>query len=98
MQIRFKLEIEDFHLLRVHFTPDAGTILDFDSSENCWEDITNASLSYLIKNSLGKGGGKSQTINVSASNQIKPLQDIDKLKQNITQVCEKISKGARIEF
>ena len=82
--------------------PDADQISQLDKTENSWEDVTNASLSYLLKNALGSkapgaGGGKS-AVSMQTSSQIKTLQDTEKLKQNITHVCDKISKGAKIEF
>jgi hypothetical protein len=104
LRIRFKIETEEFELLKAHFTTNAGAIADLDKSENSWEDVTNASLSHLLKNSLGKGGGGGAQKGTSAaasnitSSQIKPLQDVEKLKQNITLVCEKISKGSHIEY
>lgn len=99
LQLRFKLyDSDSFDTLRSLFAPDATTILDLDASENCWEDVTNASLSYLLKTSLGKGAAKSAATNVQTNTQIKQLVDVEKLKQNITLVCDKISKGAKIEF
>ena len=77
MQIRFKLSSEDFDILRAYFCPDSISIIDLDNSENCWEDIANASLSYLLKNSLGKSG---KPMTVSTSSEIKQLQNVEKLK------------------
>ena len=96
LKIRFKVSEEEYELLRSHFTPDAATILDLDAAENSWEDVTNASLSYLLKNSLGKS--KQGSTSVTTTSQIKPCTDIEKLKQNIANVCEKISKGSHIEY
>lgn len=49
-------------LLKSHFTIDANTIVELDkNTENSWEDVTNASLSYLLKNSLGKANKNSAT-------------------------------------
>lgn len=72
--------------------------MELDKSENSWEDVVSASLSYLLKNSLGKSSSGKGPTNVQTSTQIKPIQDIEKLKQNITHVCDKVSKGAKIEF
>jgi hypothetical protein len=73
MQIRFKLGKEEFSMLRAHFCPEASTIVMLDSAENGWEDVAQAQLGYLLKNSLGKGGtGGKQALNVQ-SNVIKPL-------------------------
>jgi hypothetical protein len=74
LRLRFKLEDDqEFELLRAHFTPDATTIIDLDSSENPWEDVTNASLSYLLKNltqvSGGVGGGAGKREPTSAATQ-----------------------------
>lgn len=96
LRLRFKLADEEYELLRAHFTPDASSILDLDSAENSWEDVTNASLSYLLKNVLGKG--KQSATQVTTSSTIKPCTDLEKLKQNIANVCEKVSKGAHIEY
>ena len=63
MKLRFKIDEEEFVMLRAHFMPDAATITELDNAENCWEDVTNASLSYLLKHSLGKGG-KTSALNV----------------------------------
>lgn len=72
LQIRFKLDQDEYDILKAHFNTDANTITDLDNSENCWEDVTNASLNYLLKNSLGKGGaasgkGASASTNISTS-------------------------------
>ena len=56
LRVRFKIDEEEFDLLRSHFTPDASTIIDLDATENSWEDVANASLGYLLKNGFGKGG------------------------------------------
>ncbi|TNV72525.1 hypothetical protein FGO68_gene9026 [Halteria grandinella] len=91
---------ESFELLRGAFCVEADTIRELDRGENCWEDVANASLGYLLKNALGgKAGGKaSAAANVQTSSQIKQLQDVEKLKQNITHVCDKISKGVRLDL
>ncbi len=57
IQIRFKISEEEFDMLRAHFSCEPSVILGLDDSENSWEDVTNASLSYLLKNLLGKAGG-----------------------------------------
>ena len=57
IQIRFKISEEEFDMLRAHFSCEPSVISSLDDSENSWEDVTNASLSYLLKNALGKAGG-----------------------------------------
>ena len=98
IQIRFRTPAEEFELLRAHFSCEPSVIKAFDDSENSWEDVTNASLSYLLKSALGKPsankGSQGATSNVNTGNSvIKAVADVEKLKQSITQVCEKISKG-----
>ena len=66
-----------------------------DESEHGWQEVTNAAMTSLLKTCLAKGG-KSAATNVSS--QIKNLQDVGKLKQNITLVCDRISKGSKIEI
>jgi len=41
-------------MLRAHFSCEPSAIKSFDDSENSWEDVTNASLAYLLKTALGK--------------------------------------------
>lgn len=80
MQIRFKVSDEEFAMLRAHFNTDASTIIELDNSENSWEDVTNASLSYLIKSGFqsagaaggDKGAGKPQNVG-STTSQIKSV-------------------------
>jgi Bardet-Biedl syndrome 9 protein len=83
---------EEYELLKSHLSPHID-----DDSENGWEEITNAAMTSLLKGCLSKGssgGINSQSV----SSVIKPLTDIGKLKQHITVVCDKISKGLKIEI
>ena len=81
---------ESYDILRMHLSPHVD-----DESEHGWEEITNAGMTHLLKTCLSKGG-KSGATNVN--NQIKALPDINKLKQHITLVCDRISKDFKIEL
>ena len=89
LQIRFKIDPQECDVLRAHLCVEESTIQGLDQSENSWEDVTNAQISYMLKNSLTKGGEKSQekkekaATNVTTS-AIKQLQDVEKLKISIT--------------
>jgi len=89
IQIRFKTPEDEFELLRAHFSCEPSVIKSFDDSENSWEDVTNASLSYLLKSALGKPSankasqGATSTVNTGNS-VIKAVADVEKLKQSIT--------------
>lgn len=54
-------------------------------------------MTNLLKTCLAKGGKAGGNI-VQANNQIKTLQDVSKLRQHITLVCDRISKGGKIEY
>jgi Bardet-Biedl syndrome 9 protein len=90
LKIRFKMSEDEYEALKMHLSPFVD-----DESEHGWEEITNASMTHLLKTSLAKGG-KPSTTNINS--QIKALTDISKLKQHITLVCERISKGFKIEM
>ena len=63
---------EEHSILKMHLSPHVD-----DESEHGWEEITNASMTHLLKTCLAKGG-KPSTTNVNS--QIKALTDIGKLK------------------
>ena len=89
-RIRFKLVDEEYAILRMHLSPNVD-----DDNEHGWEETVNASLTYLLKNCLGKGGKPQNTAHVGGA--VKALTDISKLKQHITLVCDRISKGFKLE-
>eukprot|EP00347_Sterkiella_histriomuscorum_P008020 403346677 len=95
LKVRFRLTEEEYEAFRMHLSP----YID-DESEQGWEDITNAAMTNLLKTCLAKGGkaGGANSNLQQASNQIKTLQDVAKLKQHITLVCDRISKGGRVEY
>jgi hypothetical protein len=87
LRIRFNLnDQQEFDLLRASFCPEAQTIRELDRGENCWEDVTNASLGYLLKNCMAQGGagaaakGSAVSAAGTGGGAIKPLQDVEKLK------------------
>lgn len=90
LKIRFKMTEEEHNILRMHLSPHVD-----DESEHGWEEITNTGMTSLLKTSLAKGGKSAAT---SVNSQIKALTDITKLKQHITLVCDRISKGFKIEL
>lgn len=86
---------EEYHLLRVHLSPHID-----DSNEHGWEELTNTAMSHLLKTCLSKGtgGGNKGAGATNINSQIKNMGDTSKLKQNITMVCDRISKGGKIEL
>jgi len=86
---------EEYDVLRMHLSPHID-----DESEHGWEEITNANMTHLLKTCLTKGAasGKASAAASTVSSQIKVLADIGKLKQHITLVCDRISKGSKIEI
>jgi hypothetical protein len=57
----------------------------------------------MLKNSFSKGGAMQdkkgdKATNVSTTSAIKQIQDVEKLKLNINQVCDKFSKGAHLDI
>lgn len=97
LKVRFKLTDEEYEDFRAHLSPHVD-----DESEQGWEDVTNAAMTNLLKTCLSKAGGKGGSgagaAQQQTTNQIKTLQDVGKLKQHITLVCDRISKGGRIEY
>lgn len=83
---------EEYEILKSHLSPHID-----DDSEHGWEEITNAAMTSLLKGCFSKGvsGGISAQ---QVSTVIKPLSDVGKLKQHITIVCDKISKGLKVEI
>ena len=71
-RIRFKMSDEEYGILRMHLSPYVD-----DENEHGWEETVNTSMTYLLKNCLGKGG-KPQNAHIGG--QVKALTDINKLK------------------
>jgi len=54
-------------------------------------------MTSLLKTCLSKGGKNNNNI-TQTNNIIKTLTDVSKLRQHITLVCDRISKGGKIEY
>ena len=61
LKIRFKMNEEEYEILRMHLSPHVD-----DESEHGWEDVTNASMTNLLKTCLAKTGKQANVAQVSS--------------------------------
>ena len=80
---------EEYDILRYHLTPHID-----DYSEFGWEELTYAAMTNLLRTCLAKSSKDKNTQQTA----IKPLTDIGKLKKHITIVCDRLSKGGKIQL
>ena len=67
-------------------------IIDEDSGEVGWEELTLASTAHLLRTCLSRKDKGANTGN-SAQTQLDPLDSTDKLKRQISAVYERIKNG-----
>jgi Bardet-Biedl syndrome 9 protein len=73
LSIRFDIGAQETEVLRAHLCTEEATIqaLDKTNGENSWEDVTNAQITYMLKNSFGKGAEKAAATSVTTTSSIK---------------------------
>ncbi len=55
LSVKYGMEDEMKEFIRCSLNLELNTIIQLDGyQDNCWEDVTNATISYMIKNQLGK--------------------------------------------
>lgn len=74
--------------LEAYLCPD----LQHDGTEQGWEEVVDASLTYILRTSLAKNSKETAMV----STQMEPLDNVDKLTKHIGIVFDRLSKGARI--
>lgn len=87
--IRFKygLDEENFAVLRQYLS---STVTD--SLDQGWEEVTDASMTHLLRTVLAKNARDSATV----AQPLKPLEDTTKFKRHIQIVCDRLQKGLRL--
>jgi len=91
--LRFDLDAENAAALNAHISARTADT----SSEQGWEERTDAALAHALRTSLGKAGAPKESA-ASSSLALPPLampSDVSKLKKHITVVCDRLSKGGR---
>lgn len=63
-------------------------------SEIGWEELTYAATTSLLKTCLAKSSKEASTTTSSFKN----LTEISKVKKHITIVCDRLSKGGKLEI
>ena len=89
LRYKFKLDEEQFAILRAHLTPKIN-----DDSEHGWEELVYASMTNLLRTCLAKSAKDTS----ASQTTIKPLGDLNKLKKHITIVFDRLSKGGVISL
>ena len=99
--LKFGLGDAERLLLVAHLAPDIAEEVPTDQGSQGWEETVSASLSYLLKTSLGKqndGSGRSnkEANAVMTSSSLDMPENIDRLRSYINLVVDKLSKGERL--
>ena len=82
------LSDEQFELLCQFISPT----IDESQGEVGWEELTQASTAHLLRTCLSRKD-KGQNPGNTGQTVIEPLENTDKLKRQITAVCERIKNG-----
>lgn len=92
-RLRFALDDDAFTLLEAHLSP-----LVIETEDQGWEERTTAALAHLLRSSLAKAGKEAAGAAAAATSVQATLArpaDAQKLKKNITLVCDRLNKGVR---
>ena len=87
MRYRFAFDEESYRVLRGYLTPQVN-----DSTEQGWEECTEAAMTHLLRTTLSKSSKDAASI----TTQLAPLLDTAKLKKQIGVVCERLARGANL--
>lgn len=109
IRLQFDLDDSAYELLASHITPnvssfktesydDDGELVAKDggglfSSDIGWEEITDASVTNLLRTALSKNAGRDSS---SIPQPLAPLADTAKLKKHINTVCDRLAKGVAL--
>lgn len=85
--LKFKLSPMEHQLLESYLCPDLS-----ESTEQGWEEVVEASLTYLLKTALAKTAKDSALM----TNSLEIPENSDKLKKHIGMVLDRLAKGARL--
>ncbi|PFX24103.1 protein PTHB1-like [Stylophora pistillata] len=80
---------KDFEVLQTALSPEVS-----ESQEQGWEEITDAAITHLLRTCLAKSA-KDQAVGVSA---MKIPKDTSKLKKHIALMCDRLSKGGKLDL
>eukprot|EP00357_Protocruzia_adherens_P011183 CAMPEP_0115013974 /NCGR_PEP_ID=MMETSP0216-20121206/25762_1 /TAXON_ID=223996 /ORGANISM="Protocruzia adherens, Strain Boccale" /LENGTH=822 /DNA_ID=CAMNT_0002383545 /DNA_START=48 /DNA_END=2516 /DNA_ORIENTATION=+ len=87
LELRVSLTDEGAEILRNCLSP----VID-DDSETGWEEITDASMTHLLRTCLAKN----QRENATTTSTLKIPANTENLKKHITIVCDRLSNGYKI--
>ncbi|NWU89725.1 PTHB1 protein, partial [Upupa epops] len=85
-----KLSTDQIAVLEATFLPLAE-----DTQELGWEETVDAAVSYLLKTCLSKSS-KEQALTLGS--ELSMPKDTNRLKKNITLLCDRLAKGGRLSF
>jgi Bardet-Biedl syndrome 9 protein len=85
--LKFGMNPMEFELLESYLCPELA-----EGVEQGWEEVVDASLTYLLRTSLAKNAKDSVLI----SHQLEPLDDVEKLTKHIGMVFDRLGKGGRL--
>ena len=85
--LKFGMNPMEFELLESYLCPDLAEGVD-----QGWEEVVDASLTYLLRTSLAKNVKDSVLI----SHQLEPLEDVERLTKHIGMVFDRLGKGGRL--
>lgn len=88
--MKYQLPIADIKLLESYFCPELQ-----DGLTQGWEEIIEASTTYLLKTCLAKNVKESTALNNTV---LEIPNNTDRLLKHIALVFDRISKGARLVF
>lgn len=89
LSLKFGLSRDETATLHAHLSP-----IVLGAHDQGWEELTYASLTYLLRTALAKPG-KEEPVASSSLQTLSRPSDAAKLKKNITLVCDRLSKGMR---
>jgi Bardet-Biedl syndrome 9 protein len=85
--LKFKLSPMEHQLFESYLCPDLS-----ESTEQGWEEVVEASLTYLLKTALAKNAKESALV----TNALEMPENSDKLKKHFGMVIDRLAKGARL--
>mmetsp|Transcript_15514 Transcript_15514/g.43432 ORF Transcript_15514/g.43432 Transcript_15514/m.43432 type:complete len:244 (+) Transcript_15514:1917-2648(+) len=89
IRIRFGLTPEEAAMIEAHLSPEVIEVQD-----QGWEELTYASLTYLLRYMLAKPG-KHESMPTSSMQTLTRPTDTSKLKKHVTLMCDRLNKGLR---
>lgn len=97
LELRFSLTPPEARLLKHHFNPDVAAFnkTGTDDPQAGWEELTDASLTFLLRTTLS-----SKHTQDAVANHHQPAfpKNTDKLKRHIAMVCDRLDRGNRPQF